>query len=142
MAASTCSSSLTSQRVRRRLDAQLGHLGDRLAALRSSLRAQMDTDAPACATPLASPSPIPVFPPVTTTTRPADRQHAPPRPAVTALLQRAAQGRSALGGELRVDLVSQEILLDLAAGRVGSCVDQLEPFGDFCLATRCSPRNR
>src|SRR4051794_444711 len=39
-------------------------------SLRSSLRAQMATEAPARATPLASPNPMPVLPPVTTTTLP------------------------------------------------------------------------
>src|SRR2546423_799935 len=37
-------------------------------SLRSSLRAQIATDAPAWATPLARPRPMPVLPPVTTTT--------------------------------------------------------------------------
>src|SRR5436190_16909900 len=39
-------------------------------SLRSSLRAQITTDAPAWATPLARPRPMPVLPPVTTTTLP------------------------------------------------------------------------
>src|SRR4051812_25952425 len=49
-------------------------------SLRSSLRAQIATDAPAWATPLARPRPIPVFPPVTTTTRPVRSSIAPTLP--------------------------------------------------------------
>src|SRR4051794_20912827 len=69
MAASICDSSPMSQRS----DEAVTPRADSSAtafSLRSSLRAQMATEAPARATPLASPKPIPVLPPVTTTTLP------------------------------------------------------------------------
>src|SRR4051794_38334397 len=49
-------------------------------SLRSSLRAQIATEAPASATPFARPSPMPVLPPVTTTTRPVRSSIAPTLP--------------------------------------------------------------
>src|SRR5690348_15456414 len=69
IAASICTSSPMSQRS----DVAVTPSDDSSAtafSFRFSLRAQTATAAPACATPFASPRPMPVLPPVTTTTLP------------------------------------------------------------------------